>query len=99
MKLNNRMAVSIAVAAVLAACSTAPERIEPLEAARVIVPEVEASARAGVAPTNIANARKSLDEADRLADARGKLADIEFHAQNAVTHAQIAQEKILTVEA
>jgi hypothetical protein len=91
MKLNNRMVVSIAVAAVLTACSVAPERIEPLETARAMVPQVESSTRAGVAATHIADARKALDQANRLADSGGKLPDIEYEAQNAVTHAQIAQ--------
>jgi OmpA-OmpF porin, OOP family len=99
MKSSNQMVMSVAVAAVLGACSATPERIEALEAARAIVPQVESSPRAGVAPANLANARKSLDEADRLVESRAKLSDIEFHAQNAVTHAQIAQQKIATVEA
>jgi outer membrane protein OmpA-like peptidoglycan-associated protein len=63
------------------------------------VPEIEKSARAGVAAADIANARKSLDAANRLAGAKGKTSDIEFEAQNAVLSAQIANEKILTAQA
>lgn len=99
MKMNTKLVVGLAVSAALAACGVAPERIEPLETARTIVPNVEASPRAGIAAVNIADARKSLQEANRLAEAKSKRSDIEFHAQNAVTHAQIAQERILTVEA
>lgn len=99
MNMNARVIVGIAVTAALAACSATPERIEPLETARTAVPKVESSPRAGVAAVNIADARKSLEEANRLAESGAKLSDIEFQAENAVTHAKIAEEKILTVEA
>ena len=85
MKLNNRVVVSVAVAAVLSACSAAPPRNESLETARTMVPEVEKSPRAGVAAMDIANARKSLDAANRLAASKGKRSDIEYEAKNAVT--------------
>jgi OmpA-OmpF porin, OOP family len=91
--------LSIAVIAVLSACNTPPARNETLEMARTIVPQVETSGRAGVAATNVSNARKSLDTANKLADSHGKLADINYEAQNAVMSAQIAQEKILTAQA
>ena len=99
MKSSNRVIVSMAVAAVLAACSSAPPNNESLEAARTMIPEVEKSARAGVAAADIANARHSLDAANRLAAAKAKAPDIEFEAQNAVLSAQIANEKILTAQA
>lgn len=99
MSMNARVIVGLAVAAALAACSATPERIEPLETARTVVPKIESSPRAGVAAVNIADARKSLEEANRLAESGAKLSDIEFQAENAVTHAKIAEEKILTVEA
>jgi OmpA-OmpF porin, OOP family len=99
MKLNNRIVLSLAVAAVLSACSAAPPRNEALETARSMVPEVEKSSRAGVAAMDIANARKSLDAANRLAESKGKRSDIEYEAHNAVTSAQIANEKILTAQA
>jgi OmpA-OmpF porin, OOP family len=99
MKSSNRVVLSLAVAAVLAACSAAPPRNESLEAARILVPEVERSPRAGVAAADIANARSSLDAANRLAAAKAKMPDVEFEATNAVLSAQIANEKILTAQA
>jgi OmpA-OmpF porin, OOP family len=99
MKLNNPVVVSLAVAAVLSACSAAPPRIESLETARTMIPEVERSPRAGVAAADIANARSSLDAANRLAAAKAKRSDVEFEAENAVLSAQIASEKILTAQA
>ena len=99
MKSNNRVIVSLAVAAVLAACTAAPVHNESLESARTMIPEVEKSARAGVAATDIANARRSLDAANRLAAAKAKAPDVEFEAQNALLSAQIANEKILTAQA
>ena len=99
MKLNKRVVLSVAIAAILSACSAAPPRNESLETARTVVPEIEKSSRAGVAAMDISNARKSLDAANRLAEAKGKQADIEYEANNAVTSAQIANEKILTAQA
>ena len=99
MKPSNRVVLSVAIAAILAACSSAPPRNESLETARTAVPAVENSPRAGVAATDIANARKSLEAANRLAESKGKLTDIEYEANNAVTSAQIANEKILTAQA
>jgi outer membrane protein OmpA-like peptidoglycan-associated protein len=99
MKLNYRIGVGVAVMAALSACSATPKRIEALEMARTMVPQVETSARAGVAATNVANARKSLDMANRLVDSGGQLPDIEYEAETALMNAQIAQEKILTAQA
>ena len=99
MKPSNRVVLSVAIAAILAACSSAPPRNESLETARTAVPAVENSSRAGVAAADIANARKSLQAANQLAESKGKLADIEYEANNAVTSAQIANEKILTAQA
>jgi outer membrane protein OmpA-like peptidoglycan-associated protein len=89
----------MAAAGLIAACSSTPERIEELEVARAVVPQVEASPRAGVAATQIAEARKSLDRANELADSGGKLGDIQYEAQVASRNAQIANEKILTAQA
>jgi len=99
MKLKYRIGVSVAVIAALGACSAPPKRIESLEMARTMVPQLESSARAGVAATNIAKARKSLDMANRLVDSGGQLRDVEYEAKTALMNAQIAQEKILTAEA
>jgi outer membrane protein OmpA-like peptidoglycan-associated protein len=91
--------LAAAVAASLAACSSTPDTIEELETARAVVPQVEASPRAGVAATNIAEARKALERANRLADKNGKLEDIKYEATIASRNAQIANEKILTAMA
>jgi outer membrane protein OmpA-like peptidoglycan-associated protein len=99
MKSSNRVVLSLAVAAVLSACGAAQPRNESLATARIMVPETENSARAGVAAADIANARKSLDSANRLAAANAKRSDVDFEAQNAVLSAQIANEKILTAKA
>jgi len=99
MKLSNRVVLSVAIAAILSACSAAPPRNESLETARTMVPQVEQSPRAGVAATDISNARKSLEAANRLAESKAKPSDIEYEANNAVTSAQIANEKILTAQA
>jgi outer membrane protein OmpA-like peptidoglycan-associated protein len=88
-----------AVAGLLAACSSTPERIEELEVARAVVPQVEASPRAGVAASNVSEARKSLDRANKLEDSGGKVGDIQFEAQVAARNAQIANEKILAAQA
>jgi OmpA-OmpF porin, OOP family len=99
MKLNNRVVLSVAIAAILSACSAAPPRNESLETARTLVPQVEKSTRAGVAAADIANARSALDAANRLAISKGKLSTINYEADNAVLSAQIANEKILTAQA
>jgi OmpA-OmpF porin, OOP family len=98
MQPNYRLGVSLAVLSVLSACAAAPKRIESLEAARTTVSQVETSPRAGIAAVEIANARKSLDTADRLVASGGKMNDIEFEAKNALMSAQIANEKIATVQ-
>lgn len=99
MKSINPLVLSLAVAAILSACSAAPPHNESLETARSMIPQVEQSPRAGVAAADIANARTSLDAANRLATAKAKSSDIDFEAQNAVLSAQIASEKILTAQA
>ena len=99
MKLDQRIVLTLAVAAALGACSAAPERNETLERARTLVSQVEQSPRAGLAAADIANARASLDAANRLAESRSRTADMEFEATNAALSAQIANEKILTAQA
>lgn len=88
-----------ATAGVLSACSSTPERIEELEVARAVVPQVESSPRAGVAASNVSEARQALDRANKLADSGGKIGDIQFESQVASRNAQIANEKILTAQA
>jgi outer membrane protein OmpA-like peptidoglycan-associated protein len=99
MKLRYSLVLAAAAATGIAACATTPKNIEELETARAIVPQVEASPRAGVAVTNITEARKALDRANTLADKHGKLADIQYEATVANRNAQIANEKILAAQA
>lgn len=99
MKRSYNVLLTAAVAGLLAACSSTPERIEELEVARAVVPQVEASPRAGVAASNVSEARKSLDRANKLADSGGKIGDIQFEAQVAARNAQIANERILAAQA
>lgn len=99
MKHRYSLILAAVAAACVAACSTTPETIEELETARAVVPQVEASPRAGVAVTNITEARKALDRANALVEKHGKLADIQYEAAVANRNAQIANEKILTAQA
>lgn len=99
MNLNKQIILSVAIAAVLSACSATPDRNETLEQARALVQQVESSPRAGIAAADIAHARTSLDAANRLAESRSRIADMEYEATNAMLSAQIANEKILTAEA
>ena len=99
MKRTYAIVTGAAATALLAACSSTPERIESLETARAIVPQVEASPRAGVAATYISDARQALDRANRLADQNKPVGDIEYEASIATANAQIANERILTAQA
>src|SRR6185503_15416454 len=99
MKHRYSLILAAAVAASVAACSTTPETIEELETARAVVPQVEASPRAGVAVTNITDARKALDRANALAEKHGKVADSQYEAAVANRNAQIANENILAAQA
>jgi OmpA-OmpF porin, OOP family len=94
-----QVVLTTAIVAALSACSSTPKRVESLENARAIVPQVESSPRAGVAAANVSEARKSLNTANRLADSGGNLGDIEFESNIATLNAQIANEKILTAQA
>ena len=99
MNRTHSLILAAAVSALMAACSSTPDTIEELETARAVVPQVEASPRAGVAATNIADARKALNRANSLADKGGKVADIQYEATVANRNAQIANEKILAAQA
>jgi OmpA-OmpF porin, OOP family len=99
MNRTHTLILAAVVAASVAACSSTPETIAELDTARAVVPQVEASPRAGVAATNIAEARKALERANTLADKGGKVADIQYEAAVATRNAQIANEKILTTQA
>src|SRR5690606_16577434 len=91
--------LSGAFLAIFAGCASVPENIEELQMARSVVPQVEASPRAGVAATYVSDARKALDRANRLADGGGDLDEIKHEAQIASLNAAIANERILTAEA
>lgn len=95
----HKLLLTGAMAAILAGCATAPEQIEELQTARAVVPQVEASPRAGVAATYIADARKALDRANRLAERGGDLEDIQHEARLATLNAEIANERILAAQA
>ncbi|HEY6641790.1 OmpA family protein [Povalibacter sp.] len=100
MKRTHNLILGLAMATAMAACSSTPDKtIAELETARAVVPQVESSPRAGVAAENISNARKALDEANRMVEKGGKIDDIRYEATVAATHAQIANEKILEAQA
>lgn len=96
---NTRNLVIPALALLLSACASAPEAIEELVAARSAVSQLEASPRAGVAATNISEARQALNRANQLADSGGSVRDIKYQASIANKNAQIATERILTAHA
>jgi OmpA-OmpF porin, OOP family len=99
MKPTYSLILAAAAATCIAACASTPKSTEELETARAVVPQVESSPRAGVAASNIAEARKALDRANQLAEKNGKDEDIRFEAALAARNAQIANEKILTAMA
>jgi outer membrane protein OmpA-like peptidoglycan-associated protein len=99
MKHKYSILLATTVALSVAGCATTPETIEELETARAVVPQVEASPRAGVAVTNITDARKALDRANALAEKHGSLADIRYEATVANRNAEIANQRILTAQA
>jgi outer membrane protein OmpA-like peptidoglycan-associated protein len=99
MKRTYRLLIAGLATAALAGCASTPQTLDELETARAVVAQVEASPRAGVAATYVADARRSLDRANRLAEASGKTEDARYEAQLAILNAQIANEKILTQQA
>ncbi len=88
-----------ALAAIFAGCASVPENIEELQTARAVVPQVEASPRAGVAATYVSEARKALDRANRMAEGGGDLDTIKHEAQIATLNAEIANERIIAAQA
>lgn len=99
MKAMHRMMLVAVVAGSAAACSSTPPEVEELNTARAIVPQVEASPRAGVAATYVTEARRALNQANTLAQQGGKVDEIQFQALIATRNAQIANEKILAANA
>lgn len=97
MKRFSSLFIAASISAVLCACSTTRDQnIAELEQARALVPEVEQSPRAGVAATNISEARKSLDQANTMAKEGKNASDVRYQADVALKNAQIAKEKIDT---
>jgi outer membrane protein OmpA-like peptidoglycan-associated protein len=96
---RNRVSIAVVGAISLAACSSTPEQIPELDAARALVQKVETSPRAGLAATNVAEARKALDRANALAEKGKDAGDIRFEASVATVNAQIADTKIDTAQA
>lgn len=94
MKANYRILIPVAASVVLGACSSTPVSVPELDTARTVVPQVEASPRAGVAASQIAAARSALDRANKLVDSGGKVDEVQFEAQVAIKNAQVANEKI-----
>lgn len=88
-----------ALAAIFAGCASVPENIEELQTARAVVPQVEASPRAGVAATYVSEARKALDRANRMAEGGDDLDAIKHEAQIATLNAEIANERIIAAQA
>ncbi|MFO7305566.1 MAG: OmpA family protein [Gammaproteobacteria bacterium] len=99
MKRTTKLILAGAMTAALSGCASAPETIDELQTARAVVPQVEASPRAGVAATYISDARKALDRANQLAERGGNVEQIKHEAQVASLNAEIANERIMTAEA
>lgn len=89
-----RVPIGAMMFALVAACSTTPERIDVLETARTLVQQAASSPRAGIAATHVSAANDSLARANHLAAEEAKLEDIEFEAEIAALNARIALEKI-----
>ena len=89
----------ISATLLVSACASTPQPVAELDAARQAVAQVESSPRAGVAATNIAEARKSLDKATSLANEGGHVDDIKYEALRAQRNAEIASERIAIVNA
>lgn len=99
MKRIKSLVLCAGIIAVLGACASTPKTVDELETARAIVPQVEASPRAGIAAENVSTARQALERANKLAASGGKLEDIRYESVIAARNAQIANEKILTAQA
>jgi outer membrane protein OmpA-like peptidoglycan-associated protein len=89
----------ISTTLLVSACASAPKPVAELDTARQAVAQVEGSPRAGVAATNIAEARKSLDKATTLANEGGHVDDVKYEATRAQRNAEIAAERIATANA
>jgi outer membrane protein OmpA-like peptidoglycan-associated protein len=92
---NSSWAIATAVAAVLAACASAPTRNNDLEMARTAVQQVESSPDAGkYAAAEVTAAHDALRNAEALAEKKKSAKDIQQAAYLAKRHADIAAEQI-----
>ena len=92
---TSHLAVAAAVAMALGACSSAPPRIDDVEAARTAVQRVESAPDAGkYAAAEISAANQALRDAEELVAKRKPRKDIQAAAYIAQRHADIAAERI-----
>jgi outer membrane protein OmpA-like peptidoglycan-associated protein len=89
------LAIATAVAAALLGCSSAPPSNDNLAMARSAVQQVESSPDAGkYAAAEVTAAHDALLEADRLAEKKKPMKDIDQAAYLAKRHADVATEQI-----
>jgi OmpA-OmpF porin, OOP family len=88
-----------AISVALCGCQSTPVQVSELDSARTLIPQVEAAPRACVAAAEIAEGRRALDRAEKLAKDGEDIDDIRFQATVALRNGEIASEKILTAQA
>jgi outer membrane protein OmpA-like peptidoglycan-associated protein len=92
---TSHLAVTAAVAMALAACSSAPPRIDDVESARSAVQRIESSPDAGkYAAAEVSAAHQALRDADELVAKKKPRKDVQAAAYVAQRHADIAAERI-----
>ena len=92
---KSSFAVAAAVAMAMAACGSAPARVDDVAAARTAVQRVENSPDAGkYAAAEISAAHQALRDAEQLAEKRKPRKQIQEAAYLAQRHADIAAERI-----
>lgn len=97
---KSRLAVASAVAVVMAACASQPQRISEVEEARLAVQNVESSPDAGkYAAAEVTAAHEALRDAEQLAEKHKSRKEISEAAYLAKRHADIAAEQIAKGEA
>lgn len=88
-------ALSAAVAGILQACSSLPERVETLEQARSAVQSLRQEPLAmEVARSSFQNAQSQLALADEAYEEDADLEIVEYHAYLALRNAQVAEQQI-----
>ena len=92
---KSHLAVASAVAIVMAACASQPQRINEVEEARLAVQNVESSPDAGkYAAAEVTAAHEALRDAEQLAEKHKSRKQISEAAYLAKRHADIAAEQI-----